>query len=420
MLEHYYSRPPILNAKRAQWIGPGLDIYAEWLHRRGASKATARALLQALEGFRRYAERRGVRSLNGLPSLINGYVRHRLRRLGRLNQKDSIARSVAGYARSSAEQFLALNLSGFTRPSRRAGWPLEHLAPGFQPYLRDERGLRAQTIRAYACHLGFFERFLVDEGIANFAFLTPNHVIRFLESSTKRCGPSARRDRGRVVASFLRFLYSRNSIDSDLSRAVPRGRAYRAANMPRAIPWSEVQRVLATVDRRSPIGKRNYAMLQLLATYGLRAQDVARLELKNLDWERGQFRVLSRKAGNSTIYPLAAHVGEAIIDYLKNGRPQLKNPHVFLSGLAPYHSIDFVCASQTAKNALVRAGVKGHRLGSHTFRHSCAQHLVESNVPFKQIGDYLGHRSPSSTLVYAKVAIGKLRQLTGGIAEEAL
>jgi integrase/recombinase XerD len=155
----------------------------------------------------------------------------------------------------------------------------------------------------------------------------------------------------------------------------------------------------------------------LLAVYGLRSQEVATLELAAIDWAGSRFHVLGRKAGNSTTYPLSAAVGEAIVDYLRNARPACDDRHVFLSLIAPYRPLAHWAMSHRASLYLRRAGVKVSRPGSHTFRHSCVQRLVETDVPFKQIGDYVGHRSEAATQVYAKVALHKLRALTLGEEE---
>jgi integrase len=130
--------------------------------------------------------------------------------------------------------------------------------------------------------------------------------------------------------------------------------------------------------------------------------------------------VSARKGGYSSIYPLSASVGEAIIDYLRAGRPEVDDRHVFLSCRTPFSPITHESISGLAARHIVAAGIEVPRPGSHTLRHSCVQRLVEADVAFKVIGDYVGHRRAESTLVYAKVALHRLRQLAIGDAEEAL
>jgi integrase/recombinase XerD len=178
--------------------------------------------------------------------------------------------------------------------------------------------------------------------------------------------------------------------------------------------------VLAGVDRRAPCGKRDYAMLLLLATYGLRACEVAALTLDDMDWRNDRLKIRERKAGNSTAYPLSAVVGAAIVDYLKNGRPASKDRQVFLRAMAPLVPISSAAVTCRAAYYIRKAGIKVPRPGSHTLRHSCVQRLVNANFSLKHIGDYVGHRNAASTQIYGKVAIEALREVALGDGEEVL
>jgi integrase len=152
------------------------------------------------------------------------------------------------------------------------------------------------------------------------------------------------------------------------------------------------------IDRRSAVGKRDYAILLLLTTYGLRANEVASLKLDDLDWRAVQMRIVERKAGNTTVYPLAGTVGDAIITYLREARPECSDRHVFLTVRAPFRPLVYWDVSQRAAWHLRRAGV-------------C--------IP-RVIGDYIGHRTDVATQNYAKVAVHKLRALVIGEAEDIL
>jgi integrase len=166
-----------------------------------------------------------------------------------------------------------------------------------------------------------------------------------------------------------------------------RAQFYRLSSIPRSITWDEVGRVLAGVDRRAPCGKRDWAILMLLVTYGLRGREVAALTLDDIDWKRERLRVPERKAGHSTAFPLSVSVGEALVD----------------------------------TPPLLKAGIEVPRPGSHTLRHTCVQRLVDADFALKTIGDFVGHRSAQSTEIYAKVAVEPLRQVVlGGDGEEVL
>lgn len=144
------------------------------------------------------------------------------------------------------------------------------------------------------------------------------------------------------------------------------------------------------------------------------------MRLDDIDWKQSLLHVPTRKGGHSTIYPLSAAVGEAIIEYLRRDRPAVDDRHLFLLAKAPYSAVSHWVISDRVSRRLCAAGIKVARAGSHTLRHTCVQRLVEADTPFKTIGDYVGHSSPQSTLVYGKVALHKLRQLTIGEAEDML
>lgn len=417
MLEHYYVRPATVDRIRSLWLGPAISRYAQWMAEQQVARASALFRLQTAVLFDRFVTSRHVRSFEDLPEQIEPFIVEWRRTRGQRPHTASYRRALRAGPRAMLEQLLRLSLPGYVGTTRRQPWPLRDLVPGFFEHLHGERGLRAVTILRYEHHLRVFERFLRAEAITDLSLLTPAILTRFLIESTTRISPAGRQGRACALRVLLRYLHRQRILTADLSRAIPRGRTYRHAAIPRAIPWSEVERVLASIDRRSPVGKRDYAALLLLATYGLRSQEIAMLELSAIDWAGSRFHVLGRKAGNSTTYPLSSAVGEAIVDYLRNARPPSPDRHVFLTLVAPYRPLAHWAISHRAAEHLQRAGVKVRRPGSHTFRHSCVQRLVEADVPFKQIGDYVGHRSEAATQIYAKVAIHKLRALTLGEEE---
>ena len=161
-------------------------------------------------------------------------------------------------------------------------------------------------------------------------------------------------------------------------------------------------------------------MLLLLVTYGLRAREVAALTLDDLDWRSNRLRIPERKAGHSTAYPLSAVVGDALLDYVKNGRPQTRDRRLFFRAMAPCLPIGHAAVSARAGHYLRKAGIRVARAGSHTLRHTCVQRLVDADFSLKAIGDFVGHRSPASTQSYSKVAVEMLRQVALGDGEDVL
>ena len=175
--------------------------------------------------------------------------------------------------------------------------------------------------------------------------------------------------------------------------------------------------MLSVVERRMPVGKRDYAILLLLVTYGLRAREVAALMLDHIDWKRERLHVPERKADHATAYPLSTIVGDAIVDYLQHGRPKTTDRHLFFRMFAPQAPITNGAVSSRVAAYLLKAGIHVHRPGSHTLRHTCVQRLIDAEFPLKTIGDYVGHRSSQSTQIYTKVALASLREVAMGDGE---
>lgn len=178
--------------------------------------------------------------------------------------------------------------------------------------------------------------------------------------------------------------------------------------------------LLDAVELRTPVGKRDYAILLLLITYGLRSVEVANLSLDSIDWENERLHVPERKAGHSTVYPLSPIVGEAIINYLQSGRPESTERLIFLKVVAPYNPLRWQALGQRVTWYLKKAGIPVARPGSHTLRHTCIQHLVDAHFSLKTIGDYVGHSKPISTQVYTKIDVEALRDIALGNGEDVL
>jgi integrase len=183
---------------------------------------------------------------------------------------------------------------------------------------------------------------------------------------------------------------------------------------------SELDAVLAAINRHTPVGKRDYAMFLLLATYGLRGIEVVRLRLDDIQWREQLLQVRGRKAGNRTTYPLSVAVGEALLAYLQTVRPASPHREVFLTMHAPFTPLLRASLRNRVLDYLRLAGVQVAHPGTHSFRYSCAQRLFEQGVPLKSIGDFLGHRDPNSTERYTKIAWDQLREVAAGNGEELL
>ena len=420
MLESYFVKPQTVDRVRASWIGPEIERYVGWLAEHGYAARCVRTRVPLLVAFGEFARARGARAVGELPGHVDAFVAERVAE--RRRPRCAGERTVTREFRGPLEQLLRVVVPGFTgsgRPHRRR--PFVDELPGFFEHLTSERGLRPPTIRKYQHHLTRLEHYLARIGVAKLADLSPTILSAFVaERAGSGLSRTSLRDGCGVLRVFLRYAHREGAVGRDLSGAVEWPQAYRLSSIPRSITWEEVKGVLAGVDRRTPAGRRDYAILLLLVTYGLRGREVAALRLDDIDWLRERLRVPERKAGHSTAFPLSTSVGEALADYLRHGRPQTDDRHVFFRAVAPVEPIGPAAISSRARHYLLRAGIEVPRPGSHTLRHTCVQRLVDSDFSLKTIGDFVGHRSPASTEIYAKVAVEPLREVALGDAEEVL
>jgi integrase/recombinase XerD len=421
-LEHLFVRPTTVDRVRAAWLGPQIERYVEWLATERYSRSTMLRSVSALLDFGHFAWEREARSLEELPAHVEGFVRRQLEARGGASRRTPRARgTLISQARAPVEGMLRLMLPSFRDAKtglRRH--PFQEQVPRLFEYLEVERGYRPATMIGYLHHLRAFEEYLRRIGVSSLSELAPPMLSAFMAESASRLGPESMQGRGGVLRVLLRYLYREGVTIHDLGHVVERGRRYRQARLPRAITWGEVERVLDAVDRRTPVGKRDYAVLLLLVTYGLRAREVAALTLDDIDWRRDRLRIPERKADHSTVFPLSTAVGEALLDYIRNARPAMADRRVFYKVLPPIIPLPAHSIGLIASERMRRAGVTVPRAGSHTLRHTCVQRLVSAGFSFKTIGDYAGHRAQESTQVYGKVAVEALRELAMGDGEEIL
>lgn len=422
MIERYYVRPVTVDRIRTSWIAPAIEQYVGWLaERRYASKTVSRRI-PLLVAFGEFAKARGATDVAQLAAHVEPFVQTWISEHVRRKCSARARKKIAECLCNPIRQMLRLVIPGYIGLGRlhRPANPFEAHAPQFISYLTDEKGLRPRTLYQYRFHLHQFAAYLTRIGLKDLAHLSPKVLSGFVADYGPRVAWPTLRNACGTLRVFVRHLYREGVLAKDLSLLVEFPQSYRLSGIPRAIGWEQVEQVLSGIDRRSPCGKRDYAMLLLLATYGLRGCEVAALTLDDIDWRNDRLKIRERKAGNSTAYPLSTVVGAAIVDYLKSGRPASKDRQVFLRVMAPLVPISSAAVSCRAAYYIRRAGITVPRPGAHTLRHSCVQRLVNANFSLKHIGDYIGHRNAASTQIYGKVAIEALREIAQGNGEEVL
>ena len=289
--------------------------------------------------------------------------------------------------------------------------PSAVLLARYEDHLRRERALAESTITAYQTFVEMFIDEHLEGGTARPDTLRSQDVRDFLLARVRLMAPKRAQFMATALRSFLRFLFLRGETDVNLALAVPTVRRWRLSGVPRYLPTQDVERLLRACDCSSPTGRRNHAILLLLARLGLRASEVIALELADLRWREGEVVV----RGKGKVYdrlPLLPDVGEALALYLKKDRPTGRSRRVFLCMRAPHRGLSHPSTVSTiVARTLVRAGLEPPTRGAHLLRHSLATTMVRNGASFAEIGQVLRHRSPNTTEIYAKLDFGALRDI---------
>jgi integrase/recombinase XerD len=419
VLNSYFVRPITVDRIRGSWIGEPIERYVSWLNEKNYAARTVFFRAPVLVQFGEFARRAGATGFDDLPSHIESFIEDRLKRSKR-DYSESMRRVAARQLRNPIKQMLRLIFPDIEDNTEGRNNPFCETAPDFFEFLRRERGLHAATLVQYRHCLQMLQDYLQKLGRPLLPTLPPSIVTDFITESGETRDSRSVQSLCSILKSFFRYLYAEGLMARDLAKTIESPHRYRYSNLPRSITWHEVEQMLLKVDRRSTVGKRDYAILLLLVTYGLRSREVSSLTLDDIDWKRDCLHVRGRKAGHATTYPLTSTVGEGILEYLRQGRPVTGERAVFLSAYAPYAPMSRVAVSAQAKAYILRAGINVHRPGSHTLRHTCVQRLVDSGFSLKTIGDFVGHRTPDATKIYAKVNVEALRRVALGNGEEVL
>lgn len=286
--------------------------------------------------------------------------------------------------------------------------PVERLLAEYDCYLRSERGLAPSTVRhgVDVARL-FLARVAQPSGELDLSVLDAATVVDFVTAECVGRGVGAAKNTVTGLRSVLRYLHLQGFTAGSLASAVPPVAGWRGGSLPRSLPSGQVARMLAGCDRRRRVGRRDFAVLLLLTRLGLRAGEVAALELGDVDWRAGEL-VVRGKARREERLPLPADVGEAIVAYLRV-RGHSQHRALFLHSRAPHGPITDGAVKAVVRATCRRAGLAP--VGAHRLRHSAATEMLRAGASLAEIGQVLRHREPSTTAIYAKVDRAALREL---------
>jgi len=382
-----------------------LVLYAAQLHAQGYARLSGRRKLQLAADFGRWLKRNNVRANQVRAKHVSNYLQFRKRSGFGIQRGDRSA--VFGFLELLREQ----------RGTKPIAQPLitssQRWLNEYDVYLQKERSLSVATRISYA---PFVRQFLVGQFGRDRVDLSGLRAVDVLKFVRRRAAQLKSRRvllMTTALRSFLHFARYRGEINLDLAACVPSVASWSLSTIPKALPLAQVEQVLTeTRNRSTAVGRRDYAILMLLARLGLRGGEVCSLTLEDIDWENSRIAVRG-KGDRVAQLPMPADVGEAIAAYLKDGRPHLPgNRRLFIRARAPLIGFKGQGSVGTVvKHVLERAKIDSPRKGAHQFRHTLASTMLQNGSSLSEIGELLRHRSPDTTAIYAKVDIASLRTL---------
>jgi integrase/recombinase XerD len=384
---------------RAAVIGPLAPFETAFrvdLARLGYTPSSTRGAVAAMAGLSRWLEVRVVSPSELTPSVVAGVgirqlgpVLRFLREIGEVPAVDDVIDAA----------------------------PVEVLLAQFRAWLAEERGLSAATVGCYGKQARTFLVHLPEPLDAALRQLDAGQVTAFMLGYCPDRNPASAKALVTAVRALLRFLHVAGYVPVPLAAAVPAVAGWRLASLPRGLDAAVVARLLVSCDRDTIVGRRDYAILTMLARLGLRGAEVADLELGDLDWRGGEVAIRG-KGNRIERLPLPVEVGEALAAYLMAGRPRCDAATVFCTVRAPYRRLSPAAIRAIMGYACRRAGLD--RVGAHRLRHSLATDMLRAGASLPEVGQVLRHRSQLATSIYAKVDDNALRVLArpwpGGVS----
>jgi len=416
-LEKVFTCPRTLNKLRTGPLANLLEGFSHWLLIEGFTRNCIRQHLSRLLHFNEYlgkatAPPRTVVTAKDIEGFFRVYP-YQFRNRGPL--EDHLLR-----IHRSINRFVAyLDLKGRFEPLVQA--PIyQTLMDEYLHWLRYYQHSTDGTLAVRAHSISRFLQWLGPKATAEgLARLTPEKIETFFLDHAQAMGQAERRSMQSALRTFLRFGLQQGYFRHSLDQAVPTLRTYKLSTVPRALTEEQAQRIIDAVDIRAHSGRRDYAILQLLYTYGVRGGQVRALRMEDIRWADNQILFRASKNGKDSLLPISDEVGQSLLDYIRYARPHYSYPQVFLTCRAPYHPL----TDSSSLSAIVNRHIRAARIdvpskGAHAFRHGFATRMVEKGHTLKEVADVLGHRHLSTTFIYTKVDFNALKQVALDWPEE--
>ena len=405
---------------------PSLERFRQLLTEQRFQPAVIPAQVSAVRVFLRFLQSHSIAVEAVTPEDVTSYLESRLAEFERKYKRHPRSVTIWRYWRTGPIRRYLQLVRGQWPPEKRIVGELDvfrrQVCTGYGHWLTDLHGLSQETLQKNSHAAGVFLQWLGDRASPkSLRTLTVADIDAFLAWRNQGLRRATRCGVVNCLRSFLRFLYAEGFIERNLAIAVNRPILYRNENIPSAFTDEQVKQLQDCIrNDPTPLGLRDYAMLLLVVTYGLRAGEVVRLKLEDINWRRDQLRIKQSKTGTDLLLPLMPAVGQAILNYLRKGRPQTSLREVFIKVKAPLGPFARGSSLYTVFSRRIRqAGIKTEgKRGPHAIRYARAMSLLRANVSLKSIGDVLGHRSSAATQVYLKLATEDLRSVALAVPGE--
>lgn len=404
MLKYFHPLPADLQDLRSGPLGPHLDNFAALLSGRSYCRTSGWKKVRLVADLSQWLAKRRMTVARFDEQQMNAFLKARWKKKRRQSGDSSTLALLFRHLRETQV---------IPRPQPPAARSSLDLLEGeYEQFLLQERSFAPASVTQYRFVIRRFLSYRFPRGQIRLNQLRSCDVINFVLHDSSSRGRRSLQLATCALRSFLRFLFQRGRIAVDLTAVVPAVAGWRLSELPRYLEAAQVEKLLRCCDRRRRVGKRNYAILLLLARLGLRAEEVAGLSLDDIDWNAGELRICGKGAHLDRL-PLLQDVGKALVDYLQKGRPRSPSRRLFIRCRAPYEGF---ASSPTAickivQRSLARAQLHSRHQGAHLLRHSLATRMLRSGVSLAQVGQVLRHHRAQATEIYAKVDLAALRAL---------
>jgi integrase/recombinase XerD len=419
MFEYQIKNPQVRQEIERAGLKPVLETLVSQLHSQGYADATVAFYDQAAVHFAFWMAKRHLHPLQINEAHVANFLSHHLAKcrcpFGGVRQGRTVGAGV--------RHFRAALRDGQPESSIRGRKPdaLDFEIQRFDEYLRTASGLQEAT-RIYRRRYvrEFLHKFFRNGAVAT-PRLTPKDVIAYVSKRAARLKPGSAKVLASSLRSYFRFLRLHGECEEALALAVPAPATHRLASLPRVLTDGEVRRLFAVFDRRTVAGRRDYAITRCFTNLGLRAEEVARLRLDDIDWRQGIIRIAGSKSRRDDQLPLTNLIGGAIAAYILRGRPQSSTRQVFLRVYPP---IGKGATPRTVRGVILRAaaraGLKSIVTGNRILRHTAATHMLRHGASLKEVADVLRHRSLDTTTIYTKVDLPRLARVAAPWPKEVM